>query len=71
MNYVWLQFQGDRAQPVSDAKPFTVTPELTGKQGLFTISSRGAPAGDYGFLIFVKGPGEQIQGVALAKFRIR
>jgi hypothetical protein len=71
MNYIWLQLLGDRAQPVSNPVPFTAKPEFTGKHTVFTIGTRGAPAGDYGFLIFVKGSGEQIQGVASTRFRIR
>ena len=71
LNYIWLRLQGDNGQPVSNPTPFTVKPEFTGKHTVFTIGSRGAPPGDYGFLIFIKGPGEQVQGVASAKFQIR
>ncbi len=71
MNYIWLKVLGDRVQPVSNPVPFTVKPEFTGKHTVFTIASRGAPPGDYGFFIYVQGPGDQVQGVASTKFRIR
>ena len=71
MNYIWLKFLGDRVQPVSNPTPFTVKPEFTGKHAVVTIGTRGAQPGDYGFVIYVQGSGDQIQAVAIGKFRIR
>lgn len=66
---VWVRAEGDHVVPVVPPKPLPVTTESQGKQIVFYL--RGAPAGQYAFVIFLPGEGDQIQVVMAQKFAIQ
>lgn len=69
LGHVLVKIQGDRPVPVAEPKIARVDPSMAGKGATFWFDR--LPAGDYLFVVFIQGSGEESKAVAQAKFSVR
>ncbi len=66
---VWIKLDGDHVVPLNQPRHNTLGPQDVGKAELYWIAQ--VPAGNYAFVVFVPGQGDQVHVVAIHKFVIQ
>ena len=69
LGHVLIKMEGSKPVPVSEPKIIQVDPSMQGKAGAFWFDR--LPAGDYLFVVFLQGSGEESRAIAQAKFAVR
>lgn len=69
LGHILVKMEGNRPVPVAEPKIVRVDPSMAGKAAPFWFDR--LPAGDYQFVVFVQGSGEESRSVAQAKFAVR